>query len=187
MLDYKRDIKRSRKGRDNMRQLALLGAVALLLAFIAQAIIRYLVIFPVKVSTDAMAPALTAGDTAFITYTELAQIKRGQIYYIKQKHSQENLICRLVALEGDRISIADKQVYINGRLLDTPRKVVDKRILPRKWLSRDNLAEIQVRPNQFFCLFDNHDYFTDSRTWGPMSFEQILGQVSYRNWLFAKI
>jgi signal peptidase I len=45
-----------------------------------------------------------------------------------------------------------------------------------------NAPEILLKPNEYFVLGDNRPDSSDSRSWGPLAAERIVGRVIYRYW-----
>lgn len=124
-------------------------------------------------------------------------IRRGDIIVFRwPSNLQANLVKRVIGLPGDRIRIADKQVYCNGKALQEPYKVhSDPGRLPFRdtWpaLPLDpqvdaagramfqqhvHQGELVVPPGHYFALGDNRDASLDSRYWGLVPRENIIGK-----------
>ena len=95
---------------------------------------------------------------------------------------------RCVGLPGDTVEIVDKKLYINGVLAELPStmKFIDTTatgeqvIQPRRpggKDSRDNFGPHVVPENQYFVLGDNWDNSYDSRYWGYVPRDMILGKA----------
>jgi signal peptidase I len=93
------------------------------------------------------------------------------------ERSDTNFIKRVVGLPGDRISIVGGRVQVNGRLLDEPY------IRPDDNCGICNLpVEIRVPPDHFFMMGDNRGASADSREWGPVRREWLIGQARVTYW-----
>ena len=95
-----------------------------------------------------------------------------------------DMVKRCVALPGDEVRIADKNLYVNGELVDDSAVTQhrDPRVLGG---SRDNFGPITVPENQYFCLGDNRDNSNDSRFWGTVPAEFVKGRALLVYWSFG--
>jgi signal peptidase I len=91
-----------------------------------------------------------------------------------------NFIKRCVAIEGQTVEIRDKHVFVDGRQVGLPphAKVDDRHHLP----AMDNLAPVVVPPGCLFVLGDNRDNSTDSRSWGFLERDNVLGRAMMIYW-----
>lgn len=103
------------------------------------------------------------------------KINRGMIVTFKSPAELEKeYVKRVIGLPGDKIKIIDKKVYINGTLLDEPYTFFKDPEVNQS--QRDNMSEYQVPPNNYFCMGDNRDNSYDSRFWGPVPRDFIIGK-----------
>ena len=96
-------------------------------------------------------------------------------------------IKRCVGTPGDTIEIKDKELFVNGtRFPDPPHsKFTDPRIRPRGpggKVSRDNFGPFIVPEGHYFMMGDNRDNSWDSRFWGTVSSDRILGEAMVIHW-----
>ena len=110
-------------------------------------------------------------------------IQRGDVIVFKYpKELDKDFVKRVVALEGEKIEIKDKQVYINDEPIIEEYKVhIDERVYTRGEyryddLIRDNYGPLIVPPGHVFAMGDNRDDSSDSRYWGFLPLNYIKGR-----------
>jgi signal peptidase I len=86
----------------------------------------------------------------------------------------ELLIKRIVGLPGETVEIRDGLVYINGESLDEP--FVSGNTRPGRE------GHITVPPLHVYVLGDNRDHSNDSRSFGPVPIENIVGRAWISYW-----
>jgi signal peptidase I len=91
---------------------------------------------------------------------------------------------RCVALPGQVVEVRDKAVYVDGvRWSEPPHgKHVDPRILKADQSPRDNLSPRTVPAEALFVLGDNRDNSRDSRHWGFLPEESVVGTAVLVYW-----
>jgi len=96
--------------------------------------------------------------------------------------SETNYIKRVVGEPGDRVSVIEGRVSVNGELQEEPFIKPDPQCdiceLPQ---------EITVPPGHFFMMGDNRGQSLDSRVWGPVPEESIIGNAFFTYWPLDRI
>jgi signal peptidase I len=87
--------------------------------------------------------------------------------------SPELLIKRVIGLPGERVTITDGRVYIDGVPLDEPYLTQPTQGSGRSWI---------VPPLHVFVMGDNRSASRDSRVFGPVALDQIIGHAVVRYW-----
>jgi len=115
------------------------------------------------------------------------EAKRGDVVVFKAPRNEDyDYIKRLVGLPGDQVMIKENHVYVNGQLLDESG-YLDLTIVTRPGsYSREGLT-ITVPQRAYFALGDNRDNSSDSRDWGPVPEENIVGKAWIRYWPLNKL
>ena len=163
----------------------LLFGVLLLLVYLLNWLIRAYVVFPVKISDQAMEPNLAQGDRVFFSLTP-DQIHRNEVVYIRSARKGVELVCRVIALPGESIEIKDQRVYINSeKQIEKYPVILNQTSLPHEILVRDNYPLNTLEQDHYFCLFDNRSFLNDSRSWGAFSKQDIFG-VAHSKGLLGK-
>jgi len=136
-----------------------------------------------------------------LPYTEP---RRGDVIVFRYPMDiRQNFVKRVIGVPGDRIRIVDKVVYVNGRALTEPyTQHIDPRIEPY----RDNFpsqpygpvadraqemlashvqnGELVVPMESYFAMGDNRENSLDSRYWGFVPRENIIGKPLVIFWSF---
>jgi len=94
-------------------------------------------------------------------------------------YEKKHIIRRVIAFPGETIYIKNKQIYINQRLYipTWPQYFGDSRSLPEDISPRDNLPQVFVPFEMLFILSDNWDNSADSRSFGLIPINSILGII----------
>jgi signal peptidase I len=141
----------------------------------------------VHVLGSSMYPTLHDNDllvASKISY-KLHQPQRGDIIVFKPPdEASRDFIKRIIALPGERLRISNGVVYINDQVLREP-------YLPEKWTYNNNWpasGQDQLMPaNEYFVMGDNRNHSSDSRTFGPIMLDSILGKAEVRIWPLNQI
>jgi signal peptidase I len=106
---------------------------------------------------------------------------------IGRKDKGPNYIKRCIAVEGQKVRIEDKQVFVDGKAVPLPEfgQFRDDRIFPfynNHQGRRDNIPEFVVPEGKLFMMGDNRDNSSDSRVWGFLNREDVLGKAMVIHW-----
>jgi signal peptidase I len=101
-----------------------------------------------------------------------------------------NYIKRCVAIGGQTVEIINKEVYVDGEKIDLPVEGKyetggrDPMLHPfgRQLGTRDNMAQLTVPAESMFVMGDNRDRSSDSRFWGFVPRENVLGKAMIVHW-----
>lgn len=136
-----------------------------------------------KVSGLSMFPTMHDGDfliTEKISY-KFGLPKRGAIIVLKNpRDNSQDFIKRIIAIPGDTIRIENNNVYLNDKILNEPYLPTNTPTRPGAFLNAGNT--VKVGDNQYFVFGDNRLHSSDSREWGPVTKEEIVGRAFFRYW-----
>lgn len=105
----------------------------------------------------------------------ILEIKRGMIVTFKAPPEMDKeYVKRIIGLPGERIKIINKKVYIDGQPLEEPYTFFKDKNIEMSY--RDNFPEYKIPENYYFCMGDNRDNSADSRYWGPVPADFIIGK-----------
>jgi signal peptidase I len=185
--------------RGSFSELVLIVVIAGALALGIQA----LLVKPFQIPSQSMEPTLAVGERVLVDRVSyrFGEPERGDIVVFKppagadtdscgvehpldqacprptEGESDENFIKRVVGLPGDRLRVLEGRAYINGEPLDEPY------IRPDPTCGICDLPqEITIPPGHFFMMGDNRGQSLDSRAWGPVPKEQLVGNTFFTYW-----
>jgi signal peptidase I len=147
----------------------------LLLALVVFALVR-LVVQNYRIQGPCMQPSLLEGQ--FLIVNRLAyrtgHIQRGDIIVFEHPTApQRDLIKRVIGLPGEQLQIVRGQVWINGEPIEEPYVRA-----PGVY----SQAAITIPADHVFVMGDNRDNSNDSRRWGPVPTQNIVGQAVFCYW-----
>jgi len=144
-----------------------------LLTLMAVAIfIRTFIFEPVQCIGISMYPTLVGGEGMFtekLTYTVSAP-QRDDIIICRYPYHTEKCVKRVIAVPGDRISISDGAIYLNGEKLD-------ESAYWDGYIEDSDMPEVTVPDKCLFVVGDNRNYSGDSRHVGFIPYCQVKGKV----------
>lgn len=133
---------------------------------------------PYRMPAESMRPTLLIGDYFLADVTAPARVpERGKLVVFRFPLDRgKDFIMRILAVAGDTLEIRDKVVYVNGAALDEPYVMrTDPIVRPATETPRDNFAPAAIPEGGVFVLGDFRDNSNDSRYWGALPVEDIIG------------
>lgn len=150
------------------------------LAVLLTVIIIRLFVFQVfQVEGSSMEPSFHNNEYLMVEKVSyhLHTPRRGDVVVFKYPNNQEvNYIKRIIGLPGETVRINDNQLFINDALLSEPYLTADEKTIVGS--AADRPYEITLDANQFFMMGDNRGHSSDSRDWGPLAKNLIIGRTS---------
>jgi signal peptidase I len=129
----------------------------------------------IRVDGSSMVPTLNNGQFVMVNrlaYT-LGDPSHGDVVVFHYpRDPQQEYIKRIIGLPGDFVTINNGHVYVNGQQLIEPYIAAAPR----------SQGEWNVPENQIFVLGDNRNNSQDSRSFGPVSMENVIGKALFIYW-----
>ena len=166
----------------------------LLVALLLALVIRTFAVQAYRIPSGSMLETLQIGDQLlvnrlaygfFVPFKDeplvtWSEPQRGDVIVFEYPLDPEtDFIKRVIGVPGDKISMQDKVLYVNGvRAQESYIQHVDASIYPK----RDNFGPVEVPPGKYFVMGDNRDDSKDSRFWGFVDFTAIQGKAMIIYW-----
>ncbi|MFO7611320.1 MAG: signal peptidase I [Clostridia bacterium] len=179
---------------------------AIAIAVVLAILIRGFLFEPVIIEGTSMLETLQDGDRVILNkitlafnepdYGDIIVIEVEPPYFNVLKFLNDNKLAkrllptltgadyikRVIAREGDTVDIIDGFVYLNGEKLD------------ERYLKADGITRLMLVPmpytveeGKLFVMGDNRSASRDSRTFGTIEIEQVIGITRTRIWPINKI
>ena len=160
-------------------------AIALLLALF----IRTFVVQAFKIPSGSMIPTLLVGDHILVNkflygiripylnkyLIRFSEPERGDvIVFIFPNDRSKDFIKRVIGLEGEKVQIIDRKIYINDKQIEDKYGKFYKTYAGR---ARDNLGPKIVPKGHLFVMGDNRNNSEDSRAWGFVPEDDVRGKA----------
>lgn len=143
---------------------------------------------PIKVQGISMSPTLENDDKLIGLKTD--DLNNGDIISFKAPDEENTFyIKRLIAIEGDTLEYKDDKLYVNGEFVEEPylddlknsdRGESQGLVTPNFNIETlDSTLSKTVPKGQLFVMGDNRSYSKDSRFFGFISTDAVIGKIIY--------
>ncbi|MBC6938660.1 MAG: signal peptidase I [Anaerolineae bacterium] len=129
----------------------------------------------VRVDGFSMEPTLQNGEYVLVSRLayRLGEPQRGDIIVLKYPgEPKQDLIKRIIGLPGDKVEVRDLHVVVNDQQLVEPY-IAAAPTYSGTW---------EVPPGYLFVLGDNRNDSSDSRSWGMLPLENVIGKALVIYW-----
>jgi signal peptidase I len=127
---------------------------------------------------------LAYGPRAPLTNLKLPRLRTSRRGDVISFHPPANpyavYLKRVIAVGGDRVELRAGEIYVNGSPLAEPYRARDCRCF------RSEVAKLTVPAGQLYVLGDNRDQSEDSRYWGTVPEENVVGEPMLVLWSLAE-
>ncbi len=171
----------------------------ILIALLLALLIRAFVAQAFKIPSGSMESTLLVGDYLFVnkfiyginipyTDTRLFPYEKPQrgdvIVFIYPVDPSKDFIKRVIGTEGEKVQIIEKKIYINDQQIPDPWGHFKKRVPSWFLQTVENYGPVVVPKDSLFVMGDNRDNSEDSRFWGFLPLNNVLGKafIIYFSW-----
>lgn len=168
----------------------LLDAVQTLLVAAAVFLVIYMFLFrPFEVNGESMHPNFLDREYVLtnLVALRLGNPKLGDVIVFKAPPDPEkDYIKRVIGVAGDSVMVKDGDVYLNNQLLDENAFLKsDVKTYSGAFLKEG--VPIIVPSGEFFVMGDNRPYSSDSREWGFVKQDELIGESFLVYWPISDI
>lgn len=167
--------------------------------------LRLFVLQPVRVSGHSMDPTLA--DNQRLMVLKPGGLSRFDIIVCKEPgNEKKEVVKRLIGMPGDKVAVKDDQLYINDELVEEPflatylglmkeGKLAEEYSYDKNYQRLADSAttftspdfEVEVKADHYFLLGDNRLISLDSRRFGQVSKDAIVGKAIFSYWPLDKL
>jgi signal peptidase I len=171
---------------------------AIVMALVLALFIRTFIVQAFKIPSGSMIPTLQIGDHILVNklaygirmplvdkyLVDFGTPQRGDVVvFIFPEDRSKDFIKRVIGVAGDTVEIRGKSVFINGKQIDDPHAHFEGDDAQAAGLpTRDHYGPKTVPPNHIFVMGDNRDRSYDSRFWGYVDLNEVLGKAFLIYW-----
>ncbi|WP_017473516.1 signal peptidase I [Amphibacillus jilinensis] len=159
---------------------------AIIIALVIVFVVREFVMTPSIVKGDSMLPNLRDGDRIIIS--KISSIDRFDEIAFYAPDADDNYVKRVIGLPGDQIKIENDVLYINDvpyeedYLDELKVQLHDNQLFTYNYDLEEEQGYHVVPEGSYFVLGDNRPISRDSRNFGVISEDAIIGEVVFRIW-----
>jgi len=161
--------------RRTLKRQSILMALLLVSSLASYAAINRWFLSTVVVQGRSMFPTLQDGDRCLLNRLSYicASPRRGDLVVIHDRGEDDLAVKRIVALPGESVRVSEGTLFVNGRRLVEPYLETGTQTVPPT--GGEQVYKLGAR--EYFVLGDNRAESEDSRYYGPVSRDHIVGTL----------
>lgn len=159
----------------------------LIIALVSVIVVKAYLVQPFLVSGDSMEPNLSNGNYLLVDEISYRFRDPGRGEVIVFRYPQNEAVFyvkRIIGLPGETVTIKDSKITIFNDYYKEGLELGEG-YLPIETRTSGDLS-VTLEDGQYFVMGDNRLYSFDSRSWGPLPEDDILGLVRYNLWPLNK-
>lgn len=146
--------------------------------------VRTFLVEPFEVSGVSMQPNFHDGDYLFVDHLTygLRDPKRGEVTVFHFPGGEWNhfLIKRIIGLPGERVAVRRGQIVIYND--ESPGGFLLREEYLKGAMTTGGDIDVALGDGEYFVLGDNRGQSYDSRSWGTLRKDEIVGMARFRIW-----
>lgn len=151
--------------------------------------IRYFIAQPFIVRGASMEPNFE--NSEYLVIDEVSYYFRGPqrgeaIVFRYPRDPRQFFIKRVVGLPGEEIKIKEGRIRVYNFSYPEGFTLTEPYLDPPQRATNPDVS-VKLGDGEFFVLGDNRDFSSDSRIWGSLPKNLVVGRVFFRVWPFAKL
>ncbi|WP_042224587.1 signal peptidase I [Oceanobacillus manasiensis] len=154
--------------------------------------LRSLLFASYVVDGESMQPTLHDGNLLMVNKViyDLTQAERFDVI-VFHANEEDDYVKRVVGLPGDKISYRDDKLHVNDEYVEEPFlepyvRASDSKPYTADFTLEEKTGEKEVPEGKLFVLGDNRQDSLDSRSFGFISQDQLVGKVDIKYWPLNK-
>lgn len=130
------------------------------------------------IQSVAMRPTFEPGDKVEIFPIENGNLKRFDMVLVDAPVINIKYVFRIIGVPGDTMKLTAEGLLVNGNIVPNPKQIdySISSIFPNDDYGVER--EVKIEANEYFVIGDNMKQSRDSRTFGLVPRDRILGKVT---------
>jgi signal peptidase I len=171
----------------------------ILIAALIALFVRTFILQAFKIPSGSMQPTLRVGDYLLVNkfiygiripyldieFFQYEKPQRGDvIVFIYPVDPSKDFVKRVIGTEGEKVEITQDKISINDKLIPDPWGYFKNKGPAQYLQAMENFGPVIVPKDSLFVLGDNRDNSDDSRFWGFLPLNEVLGKafIIYFSW-----
>ena len=148
------------------------------------------------VKGDSMDPTLKDGERVVVNMIgqKLGHLEKGNVI-VFHANKEQDYVKRIIGTSGDNIEYKKDQLYVNGKKVDEPYLDYNEKHKLGEYITGTyKTKEInqvdgknKIPKGKLLVLGDNREVSKDSRSFGLIDEDKVVGKVSFRYWPLNKM
>ncbi|MBI5975300.1 signal peptidase I [Staphylococcus canis] len=174
-----------------MRKETVEWIVSIGVALLIVGVLYAFIIKPYNVKGDSMFPTLKDGDRVIVNQLSkrFGQLDNGNVIVFHANQS-DDYVKRIIGKPGDHVEYKNDQLYLNGKKVKEPYLDYNEAHKNYDMITGDfssneligSNGQAQIPKDKYLVLGDNREVSKDSRSFGLIDKNQIVGTVALRFW-----